>query len=107
MNEQNGSDLATVSATSESEIHATETTAALLQGQPPSTDPLGLEVRPPPPSGPPAEDNNDDEEDGSSTDEEHGLWANLQEDVSTASEQEIREIEAGHTEVSALDRELW
>ena len=101
-NELNGSAIAPAPMTSNADAQAVE---AMLQGQPPDSEILGIEPPPPPPPGPPADDNEDDSEDGSSTDTERGLWINLQEDTSSASEAEIRDIEAGPAEISALDRE--
>lgn len=87
----------------DSDTIAAQMIAASERGQPtdPGSEMPGVEL----PSGDPVEENDDDSDDGSSVDDEHDMWVNLQEDSSSPSEEELREIESGQLEISALDRE--
>ena len=89
-------------APTEMDTIAAETISSNEQGHPtdPGSEMPGVEL----PSGDPVEENDDDSDDGSSVDDERDMWANLQEDSSSPSEEELREIETGLLETSALDR---
>ena len=97
------SEVAPLRIATDSDLLAAETMVAIHRSQP--TNPSETVPEPPEASRNTADDENDDDsDDGSSDDDEPNTWLNIQEDTSVPSEEEMKEIEDGPAEISALDR---